>query len=82
MSDKIITDSIDLVVTKQDFIELMDDNAKQLDEIERYREALERRTALLQWYLDNWPTMGTRVAEFGNMVEAEMSTALNGEQGG
>lgn len=35
MSDNIRTDAIELLVTKEDFIELMDDNAKLLDEIER-----------------------------------------------
>ena len=40
MSDNIRTDSIDLLCTKEDFIEIMDDNANLLQRIEELEGAL------------------------------------------
>lgn len=47
MSDNIRSDSIDLLCTKEDFIELMDDNAKQLNEITRLQSDLAVSNALV-----------------------------------
>jgi uncharacterized small protein (DUF1192 family) len=79
MTDKIITDSIDLIVTKQDFIELMDDNAKQLDEIERLEAERDRyREALI--------SIGGHSTDPASKQVAQKALpdvfALNGEQGG
>ena len=41
MGDNIRTDAIELMVTKEDFIELMDDNARLLDENKSLRAVYE-----------------------------------------